>query len=97
MDDERIGQPVGLSSLLLHMGRKAADTQLSRGDITQDEYDEIIGARMMGGGFGGCVINLVDSVFLKQYVNEISEIYNKMFSLDLTSDIVTISKGLSIR
>jgi hypothetical protein len=42
MDDERIGQPVGLSSLLLHMGRKAADTQLSRGDITQDEYDEII-------------------------------------------------------
>jgi len=42
MDDERIGQPVGLSSLLLHMGRKAADTQLSRGDITKDEYDEII-------------------------------------------------------
>ena len=40
MDDERIGQPVGLSSLLLHMGRKAADTQLSRGDITKDEYDE---------------------------------------------------------
>ena len=42
MDDERIGQPIGLSSLLLHMGRKAADTQLSRGDITKDEYDEII-------------------------------------------------------
>ena len=42
MDDERIGQPVGLSSLLLHMSRKAADTQLSRGDITKDEYDEII-------------------------------------------------------
>ena len=42
MDDERIGQPVGLSSLLLHMGRKAADTQLSRGDITKDEYEEII-------------------------------------------------------
>ena len=76
-------------------------------DVSCDELDflvdfsidkkYILGSRMMGGGFGGCVINLVDSVFLKQYVNEISEIYNKMFSLDLTSDIVTISKGLSIR
>ncbi len=42
MDDERLGRPVGLSSLLLHMGRNAADKQLARGDITQDEYDEII-------------------------------------------------------
>ena len=23
------------------------------------KYDEVIGARMMGGGFGGCTINLI--------------------------------------
>ena len=42
MDDERLGQPIGISSLFLQIGKKAADTQLARGDITQDEYDEII-------------------------------------------------------
>tara|TARA_R100001163_G_scaffold2109_1_gene3302 strand:- start:351 stop:5702 length:5352 start_codon:yes stop_codon:yes gene_type:complete len=42
MDDERLGQPIGISSLFLQIGKKAADTQLARGDITKDEYDEII-------------------------------------------------------
>ena len=42
MDDERLGQPVGLGSLLLQMSKRAADQQLARGDITKDEYDEII-------------------------------------------------------
>ncbi len=42
MDDERLGQPIGISSLFLQIGKKAADKQLARGDITQDEYDEII-------------------------------------------------------
>ena len=55
----------------------------------------VIGSRMMGGGFGGCVINLIDSVFLKKYINEISDLYNNKFSLNLNSDVVTISNGLT--
>jgi hypothetical protein len=42
MSDDRIGQPMSLSQLILLLGKNAADTQLARGDITQDEYDERI-------------------------------------------------------
>ena len=42
MSDDRIGQPMSLSQLILLVGKNAADTQLARGDITQDEYDERI-------------------------------------------------------
>ena len=55
----------------------------------------VVGSRMMGGGFGGCVINLIDSGFMKEYISKISGLYRKKFSLDLSSDIVSISKGLS--
>ena len=42
MSDDRIGQPMSLSQLLLLIGKNAADTQLARGDITKEEYDERI-------------------------------------------------------
>ena len=42
MSDDRIGQPMSLSQLILLVGKNAADTQLARGDITQDQYDERI-------------------------------------------------------
>ena len=42
MSDDRIGQPMSLSQLLLLIGKKAADTQLERGDITKEEHKERI-------------------------------------------------------
>jgi len=42
MSDDRIGQPMTLSQLLLLVGKKAADTQLERGDITKEEHKERI-------------------------------------------------------
>ena len=32
-------------------------------------YDEVLGSRMMGGGFGGCTINLVHSDFTDNFIN----------------------------
>ena len=40
--DDRIGQPISISDMFLKIGRNIADTQLERGDITKEEYDEII-------------------------------------------------------
>tara|TARA_R100000908_G_scaffold63426_1_gene44489 strand:+ start:41 stop:1501 length:1461 start_codon:yes stop_codon:yes gene_type:complete len=40
--DDRIGQPINISDMFLKIGRNIADTQLERGDITKEEYDEII-------------------------------------------------------
>jgi hypothetical protein len=42
MADDRIGQPIKIADMFLKIGRNIADTQLERGDITKEEYDEII-------------------------------------------------------
>ena len=41
-DDDRIGQPVGLSSLLLKIAKDAADKKYDRGEYTKEQYDEVI-------------------------------------------------------
>ncbi|MES2880561.1 MAG: galactokinase, partial [Bacteroidota bacterium] len=37
----------------------------------------VLGARMMGGGFGGCTINLVEKTRIEKIVNEVSEKYRQ--------------------
>jgi len=39
------------------------------------EIDGVIGARMMGGGFGGCTINLVKKDHLESFTDHITDIY----------------------
>ena len=46
-----------------------------------EEHEEVLGARMMGGGFGGCTINLIDSRFSDQIIDEISEKYLLQFGI----------------
>ncbi len=56
----------------------------------------ISGARMMGGGFGGCTINLVMKQFTVEFIKEISEAYFKNFNIPLTPLKVTLNSGASI-
>lgn len=42
-------------------------------------YDQILGARMMGGGFGGCTINLVDGVLSTTFCKEIDQKFTAHF------------------
>lgn len=57
--------------------------------------DYVIGARMMGGGFGGCTINLVHQDHLNDFIGEISLTYKQQFNIDLSPIHVTISNGVS--
>lgn len=57
---------------------------------------EVLGARMMGGGFGGCTINLIDEKEIDNFVKEISEEYFKKFNIKLTSFEALPSQGTSI-
>ena len=57
--------------------------------------DFIYGSRMMGGGFGGCTINLVESSRIKEYVKEVSEAYYNEFNIEL--DALTVSPGEGTR
>jgi galactokinase len=56
----------------------------------------VAGARMMGGGFGGCTINLVKEEAIEKLVQDVSPGYKKAMNLDLTSYIATIENGSSV-
>ncbi len=57
-------------------------------------YDKILGARMMGGGFGGCTINLIHSDIIDIFIKEVSADYSKKFSLNLSPIITSLGEGL---
>ena len=55
--------------------------------------DGVVGARMMGGGFGGCVIAIVRSGDAKAYIEAVQKAYKKQFNLDPRVINVAISDG----
>ncbi|HMB64964.1 MAG TPA: galactokinase [Eudoraea sp.] len=46
---------------------------------------QVLGARQMGGGFGGCTINLVHEDAVDDYVRAISKVYLDEFGIHLTA------------
>ena len=56
----------------------------------------VLGARMMGGGFGGCTINLVKEEAIDDLVKKISKEYQQATNLELSSYIAVIEDGTSI-
>ncbi len=57
---------------------------------------EVIGARMMGGGFGGCTINLVEEDKIDSLINSIQPAYEQAMGLKLDCYIATIQNGTEI-
>ncbi|MBS1743251.1 MAG: galactokinase [Bacteroidetes bacterium] len=55
----------------------------------------VAGARMMGGGFGGCTINLVKEDAIEKLIDSVKMIYEKETRLPLTSYIAEIDNGTS--
>jgi galactokinase len=60
------------------------------------KYDSVLGARMMGGGFGGCTINLVHEDAIEEFVKAASVAYEKEYKLKLTWFEASPSEGTSI-
>lgn len=56
----------------------------------------VAGARMMGGGFGGCTINLVKTDQAETFMENISQAYEGKFGVPLKSYKVTISEGTKV-
>ncbi len=55
----------------------------------------VAGARMMGGGFGGCTINIIEEDAIEKTIKEVSIAYEKAMKLPLTSYIAVIDDGAS--
>ena len=58
------------------------------------DLDYVLGARMMGGGFGGCTINIVHKDKVEELIENVSTVYEEKFNIKLSSIITTISDGV---
>lgn len=58
--------------------------------------DYVLGARMMGGGFGGCTINIVKEEKIVDLIEELSSKYLLQFGLKLDSYTVQTDNGTSL-
>ena len=57
---------------------------------------DVLGARMMGGGFGGCTINIVKNEAIDSLVESLSESYHKKTGLALSHYIVQTEDGTKL-
>ncbi|MGM1056581.1 MAG: galactokinase [Bacteroidota bacterium] len=61
-----------------------------------EDKDFIYGSRMMGGGFGGCTINIIEESHIADFSAEVKIAYQKEFNI--TPEMITVvpGKGTSI-
>jgi galactokinase len=57
------------------------------------KFPEVLGARMMGGGFGGCTINIIKDEAIERITSEVGEAYSKQMKLDCTVYIAHLGNG----
>lgn len=58
--------------------------------------EAVLGARMMGGGFGGCTINLVREEAIDDLVAKATKAYKEAMGMDLTAHIAQVEDGTSV-
>jgi len=94
-DIEKFGQLVYGS----HMGL-SNDYEVSCPELdflveqTRDKY-YILGARMMGGGFGGCTLNIIRKDKIKTLIDTITPLYKAAFGKEITPIEVAIENRTS--
>ncbi len=74
-----------------------AERQQPTSQIPNPTYTEgVLGARMMGGGFGGCTINLVRTDVIEAFIADMKAAYKMAFNIDLPCHVVTPKNGVEI-
>jgi len=56
----------------------------------------VLGARMMGGGFGGSTLNIIQTNATNDFIQSLAKKYKAAFGIDLKTHVVTISNGTSV-
>ena len=57
------------------------------------ESNDVIGSRMMGGGFGGCTINIVKKGKVNVFIEKAAKLYKEKFNKECSPYSVNISDG----
>jgi galactokinase len=64
-------------------------------DQTRNE-PAVLGGRQMGGGFGGCTINLIEEAAIERFSDQLFHAYKNQFAIDLEVYIADIVDGTEI-
>jgi galactokinase len=56
----------------------------------------VIGSRLMGGGFGGCTINLINKDEVETVKSKLTRLYKETFNIDMKTYVVKIGNGTSL-
>ncbi len=60
------------------------------------KFNGVLGSRMMGGGFGGCTINLIDKNKIHDFITFIKQKYKEFNGIDPTCIVVEIEEGVGL-
>lgn len=60
------------------------------------DFNGVFGSRMMGGGFGGCTINIIEHDQVNEFIVEVSGKYQKMFGKIPETYICSIENGTEL-
>lgn len=60
------------------------------------EFNGVIGSRMMGGGFGGCTINLIENSKLDQFKSFITSKYKNQYNIDCEIYEISAETGVEV-
>jgi galactokinase len=58
------------------------------------DKEEVLGARLMGGGFGGCTINIVKTEKVTDFIQQMTVAYQHQFKRKLVCHVVEITEGV---
>lgn len=92
-DWARAGEQLWLSHAGLRDDYQVSCIELDKLVEWAKVQEGVWGGRMMGGGFGGCTINLVSEDRIDEAVKEISTAYNTTFGVDPKYYIATTGDG----
>lgn len=89
-------ETVGAQMYLTHQGlSRDYEVSCEELDFLVDEARRcgVTGSRIMGGGFGGCTINLVKDSLYDRFIQEVSARYKERFGIDCQIIPVVIADG----
>ncbi len=95
-DIEKLGHLMYQSHLSLSKDYEVSCPELDFLVDQTKQKDFVLGSRMMGGGFGGCTINLVHATQMEKFIESMSDDYAKKFNRDLSPYTVKINSGTRI-
>ncbi len=92
-DIEKLGELVFASHNGLQHQYKVSCDELDFLVGLAKDCDDVIGSRMMGGGFGGCTINIVKKGKATTFVEKAAPLYKEKFNKECSPYSVNISAG----